>query len=168
VPSLFTDSGSQRLRATKAVRLLPGADPHTLGSINGHVEVRLPTRVETQSVTRPAPGATLAAHGAKVTITKVDGGDVQYQTAGDRDRVLDVRALNAAGQPLASVMKISSGFLLGEGTAAQVQYAGVVDKLEVAFAAEEQPLRWAFKLSDMSMAGKPGGRMRDLTPDFRP
>jgi hypothetical protein len=168
LPGLFTDSGGQRLRATKAVRLLPGADPRGLGAVSGHVELRLPTRVETLRVTRPAPGATLAAHGAKVTITRVEGGDVQYQIAGDRDRVLDVRALNAAGQPLASDMKISSGFLLGEGTAAHVQYAGVVDKLEVAFAAEEQPLRWPFKLTDMAMAGAPDSRIRYTPPDFRP
>jgi hypothetical protein len=168
VPGVFSASGGQRLRASKTVRLVPGADPHTLGAITGHVELRLPTRVETLSVARPAPGATLAAHGAKVTIIKVDGGDVQYQIAGVRDRVLEVRALNAAGQPLASEMKISSDFLLGEGTAAQTQYAGVVDKLEVAFVAEEQALRWPFKLTDLSMAGKPGGRMRDTTPDFRP
>jgi hypothetical protein len=168
VPGVFSTWGGQRLRATKTVRLLPGADPRMLGGITGHVELQLPTRVETRSVARPAPGTTLAAHGAKVTIVKVEGGDVQYQVAGARDRVLEVRALNAAGQPLSSDMKVSSDFLLGEGTAAQTQYAGIVDKLEVTFAAEEQALRWPFKLTDMSMAGKPGGRMRDMTPDFRP
>ena len=168
VPGVFTAWGGQRLRAAKTVRLVVGADPRTLGGITGRLELRLPTRVETLSVSRPAPGATLAAHGAKVTIIKVNGGDVQYQIAGARDRVLDIRALNAAGQPLASEMKISSDFLLGEGTAAQIQYAGVVDKLEVAIAAEEQALRWPFKLTDMSMAGKPGARLRDTTPDFRP
>src|SRR5262249_29754485 len=155
VPSSFTDSGGQRLRATKVVRLLPGADPHTLATISGRVELRLPTRVETLGVTKPVPGATLAAHGAKMTIIRVAGGEVQYQIAGARDRVLAVRALNAAGQPLASDMKLSSEFLLGEGLAAQAQYAGVVDRLEMVIAAEERPLRWAFKLTDMSMAGKP-------------
>jgi hypothetical protein len=168
LPGLFSATGGARLRAAKTVRLLVGADPHTLRGITGRVELRLPTRVETLTVSRPAPGATLEAHGVKVTIIKVDGGDVQYQIAGARDRVLDVRALNAAGQPLASEMKISSDFLLGEGTAAQAQYAGVVDKLQVAIAAEEQTLQWPFKLTDMSMAGKPGSRLRVTTPDFRP
>jgi hypothetical protein len=168
VPSSFTDAGGQRLRATKVVRLLPGADPHTLATISGRVELRLPTRVETVGVTKPVPGATLAAHGVKMTIIRVAGGEVQYQIAGARDRVLAVRALNAAGQPLASDMKLSSEFLFGEGLAAQAQYAGVVDRLEVVIAAEERPLRWAFKLTDMSMAGKPGARMRAITPDFRP
>jgi hypothetical protein len=168
LPSLFTASGAKGLRATKAVRLLPGADPHTLGGIAGHVELRLPTRVETLSVARPAPGATLATHGATVTITKVAGGEVGYQITGARDRVLDVRALNAAGQPLAADMKMSSDFLLGEGVAARAQYAGVVEKIEAAFAVEEQALQLPFKLTDLSMAGKPTGRMRDTAPDFRP
>src|SRR5262249_40991993 len=136
--------------------------------ISGRVELRLPMRVETLGVTKPVPGATLAAHGAKMTIIRVAGGEVQYQIAGARDRVLAVRALNAAGQPLASDMKLSSEFLLGEGLAAQAQYAGVVDRLEVVIAAEERPLRWAFKLTDMSMAGKPRRRVRAITPDFRP
>jgi hypothetical protein len=167
VPGTFTTWGGQRLRAAKSVRLLAGADPRALGHIAGHVEVRLPTRVETRAV-RATPGATLTAQGASITITKADGGDVQYQVAGARERVLDVRALNAAGQPLASDMRISSDFLFGEGQAAHVQYAGVVDRIEAAFAVEEQPLRWPFKLTDLSMTPKSAGRMRDTTPDFRP
>jgi hypothetical protein len=167
VPSTFGTWGGQRLRATKSVRLLAGADPRTLRAIAGHVEVRLPTRVETRAV-RATPGATLTAQGATITITTANGGDVQYQVAGARERVLDVRALNAAGQPLASDMKISSDFLFGEGQTARVQYAGVVDRIEASFAVEEQPLRWPFKLTDLSMTPKSTGRMRDTTPDFRP
>jgi hypothetical protein len=169
VPTTFTASGSQRLRATKAVRLLPGADPRTLGTISGHVDVRLPARVETVQAARPAAGATLTAHGASVTLTKIDGGELQYQITGARDRVLDVRALNAAGRPLATDMKLSSDFFLGDGRAVHAQYAGVIDRVEAVFAVDEQALRWPFKLTDLSMAGKPSaGRFRDTTPDFRP
>ena len=168
IPGPFTDSGGRRLRAKKAVRLAPGADPHTLGSVAGRVELRLPTRVEVLSVTRPAPGAKLASHGATVTFTKVEGGEVAYRITGVTDRVLDVRALNAAGRPLASEMKLSGDFLFGDGMAAQARYSGVVDKVEVAFAAEEQTLQWPFRLTDLSMAGKPAGIVRDTTPDFRP
>jgi len=168
IPGPFTASGGQRLRAKKAVRLVPGADPHTLGSLAGRVELRLPTRVETLSVTRPAPGAKLARHGATVTFTKVEGGEVAYQITGATDRVLEVRALNAAGRPLASEMKVSGDFLFGDGMAAQARYSGLVDKVEVTFAAEEQALQWPFRLTDWSMAGKPAGIARDTTPDFRP
>src|SRR6266446_6044006 len=117
IPGPFTDSGGRRLRAKKAVRLAAGADPHTLGSVAGRVELRLPTRVEMLSVTRPAPGAKLASHGATVTFTKVEGGEVAYRITGVTDRVLDVRALNAAGRPLASEMKLSGDFLFGDGMA---------------------------------------------------
>src|SRR3989454_6138706 len=168
IPGSFTASGGRRLRAKKAVRLAPAADPPTLGSVAGRVELRLPTRVEMLSVTRPAPGAKLASHGATVTFTKVEGGEVAYQITGATDRVLEVRALNAAGRPLASEMKVSGDFLFGDGTAAQARYSGLVDKVEVTFAAEEQTLQWPFRLTDWSMAGKPAGVARDTTPDFRP
>ena len=169
VPSTFTAPGSQRLRATKSVRLLPGADPRTLGSIGGHLEVRLPTRVETVQTQHPAAGTTLAAHGATVTLTKIDGGELHYQITGARDRVLEVRGLNAAGRPLASDMKLSTDFFLGDGRAVHVQYGGTVDRVEAIFAMDEQALRYPFKLTDLSMAGKPStGRFRDTTPDFRP
>src|SRR5438552_1758995 len=168
IPGPFTDSGGRRLRPKKAVLLAPGADPHTLGSVAGRVELRLPTRVEVLSVTRPAPRAKLASHGATVTFTKVEGGEVAYRITGVTDRGLDVRALNAAGRPLASEMKLSGDFLCGDGMAAQERYRGAVDKVEVAFAAEEHTLQWPFRLTDLSMAGKPAGIVRDTTPDFRP
>src|SRR3989442_6256067 len=82
IPGPFTDSGGRRLRAKKGRRLAPGADPHTLGSVAGRVELRLPTRVEVLSVTRPVPGAKLASHGATVTFTKGEGGEGAYQITG--------------------------------------------------------------------------------------
>ena len=170
LPGAFTESGSRRrLRARKAVRLVAGADSRTLGSITGLVELRLPTRVETKSLTHPAPGATLASDGVAVTFTKVAGGEVGYQITGAKERVLEVRALNAAGRPLASEMKVSGDFLFGDGVSAQTRYVGVVDAIEVAFAVQEHPLQFPFTLTDFSMAGKPaGGVVRDTTPDFRP
>jgi len=65
-------------------------------------------------------------------------------------------------------LKLSGDFLFGDGMAAQARYSGVVDKVEVAFAAEEQTLQWPFRLTDLSMGGKPAGIVRDTTPDFRP
>jgi len=65
-------------------------------------------------------------------------------------------------------MKLSGDFLFGDGMAAQARYSGLVDKVEVAFVTEEQTLQWPFRLTDLSMAGKPAGIVRDTTPDFRP
>src|SRR5206468_10588601 len=62
----------------------------------------------------------------------------------------------------------SVDFLLGDGAAGQKEYAGVVDRVEVVFVAEEQTVRSPFTLSDFSLAGKPRFVMQDKTPPFQP
>src|SRR4029077_11121268 len=56
-PAAFKSSGGRRLKATKAVRLIPGADPKALQSLTGHVQLRLPTRTEVVTLAHPAAGA---------------------------------------------------------------------------------------------------------------
>ncbi len=167
-PSSFTASMSQWVKATKAVRLIAGADPHALQSVSGHVELRLPTRTESVMISASQPGAKIERNGATFVVTGVTGGSVGYQILGARDRILHFRALNASGQPLASSGGFSADFLLGEGVAGQKEYAGGVDRVEVVFAAEEQTVRSPFTLNDFSLAGKPRSAMRDATPPFQP
>ena len=167
-PAAFTRSDARRLGAVKKLRLISGADPRALGSVSGRVQLRLPTRTDVVTVRHPAPGAEVEKHGATFTVTKVQGGSVGYQITGARDRVLDVRALNDKGQPLASSSSFSSDFMFGDGLSGQKNYSGVVDRLEITFAAEEKAVDLPFALTDFSFAGKPGGGPLDKTPPFRP
>lgn len=167
-PASFTTSIPGRLKATKVLRLIPGADPHKLQSVSGRVELRLPARTETVGLAHPAPGAKLERNGATFVITKVAGGSVSYQIMGAREKVLHFRALNAAGQPLASDMAFSTDFLLGAGTAGQKDYVGVVDRVEVVFAAEEEAVRLPFTLTNFALTSKPPTVALDRTPPFQP
>lgn len=167
-PSSFTTSIPGWLKATKTVRLIPGVDPHRLQSVSGHVELRLPTRAETVTLSRAQAGTKVERNGATFVLTSLTGGSVAYQIVGLRDRVLHFRALNASGQPLASSGGFSADFLLGQGVAGQKEYAGVVDRVEVVFAAEEQLVRLPFTLSDLSPTGRPHAVARDATPPFEP
>ncbi len=167
-PAAFTRSDARRLEAVKKLRLISGADPRALRSVSGRVQLRLPTRTDVATLRHPAPGAKVEKHGATFTVTKVQGGSVGYQIAGARDRVLDVRALNGTGQPLASSSSFASDFLFGDGLSGQKNYSGVVDRLEITFAIEEKAVEFPFVLTDFSFAGKPGGGPLDRTPPFRP
>jgi hypothetical protein len=167
-PTSFTTSLGSRLKATKAARLIPDADPHALQSVSGHVELRLPTRTETVTIPRPEPGTKIERNGATFVVTSVTVGTVGYQIIGTRDKILHFLARNASGQPLASTAAFSADFLLGEGVAGQKEYAGVVDRIEVVFTVEEQTIRAPFTLSDFSFAGKLRAVSRDTTPPFRP
>ena len=167
-PAVFTASFSRRLKAAKTLRLIAGTDPRTLQSVSGRVELRLPTRTETVSVLHPAPGAVLEKNGSRFTITEAKAGSVSYQITGARDDVLDFRALNGKGQPLASQSGFSADFLLGEGVSGQKNYAGVVDRVEVVFATAEQTVTFPFTLDDFSLAGQSGKAALDTAEAFRP
>lgn len=167
-PASFKTWGSHKIRATKTVRLIAGADPRALQSASGRVQLRLPTRTEVVSLDHPKPGASVDKHGAIFTVTKVEGGTVSYQIAGARDRVLLFRALNSKGQPLASPSSFSSDFMFGDGVSGQKDYSGLVDRLEIVFAADEEAMELPFTLTDFAPAGKAGLVLLDRTPPFRP
>ena len=167
-PASFKTWGSHKIRATKTVRLIAGADPRALQSASGRVQLRLPTRTEVVSLDHPKPGASVDKHGAIFTVTKVEGGTVSYQIAGARDRVLLFRALNSKGQPLASPTSFSSDFIFGDGVSGQKDYSGLVDRLEIVFAADEEAMELPFTLTDFAPAGKAGPVLLDRTPPFRP
>ena len=167
-PAAFKSWGSHALKATKTVRLIAGADPRALQSASGRVQLRLPTRTEVVSLDHPKPGASVEKYGALFTVTQVEGGTVSYQIAGARDRVLLFRALNSKGQPLASPSSFSSDFMFGDGVSGQKNYAGVVDRLEVVFAADEQAMELPFTLTDFALTGKEGPVVLDQAPPFRP
>jgi hypothetical protein len=168
LPAPFKTWGSHRLKATKTVRLIAGADPRALQSASGRVQLRLPTRTEVVSLDHPKPGASVDKFGAIFTVTRVEGGTVSYQIAGARDRLLLFRALNNKGQPLASPSSFSSDFLFGDGVSGQKNYAGSVDRLEVVFAADEEATELPFTLTDFAPAGKAEPLLLDRTPPFRP
>jgi hypothetical protein len=167
-PVPFRSTAGPRLRASKTVRLIAEADPRALQSVSGRVQLRLPTRTEVVSLPHPAAGAVADKLGAIFTVTGVEGGTLAYQIAGARERILFFRALNGKGQPLASPSSFSSGFMFGEGVAGQKEYSGVIDRLEVVFATEEEALELPFALTDFSLAGKAGGVALDRTAPFRP
>jgi hypothetical protein len=167
-PAPFLSIGSKRLRARKTVRLIAGADPRTLQSVTGHVQLRLPTRTEVVTLAGPKPGAVAERDGAIFTVTALEPGRVSYQVTGARSRLLLFRALNAKGQPLASPGAFSSEFMFGEGVSGQRQYSGEINRLEIVFAADEETMDLPFTLTEFVPAGKAAGAALDRTPPFRP
>jgi len=168
VPAPFKASTPGRLKAEKTVRLLRDAEADDIGSVSGHVELRLPTRTEAVTLPHPGPASTLRRDGTTVAVPKVDGGDVSYQITGAKDRVLLLRGLNDRGQPLAQMSAFSSDFLFGEGMAGGKNFAGKVDRLEVVFATEERTLAFPFTLIDAALKGAAGPVFPDTIPPFRP
>jgi hypothetical protein len=58
--------------------------------------------------------------------------------------------------------------MFGDGVSGQKNYAGVVDRLEVVFAAAEEAMELPFTLTDFALTGKAERVVLDQTPPFRP
>jgi hypothetical protein len=148
LPAEFaTAYGSSVREATKTVRLAPGADPRTLAGVEGHVELDLPVR--TESVRLSKTGETVSRGGAQLEITQLSGGSFSYHVSGKVVALLHVRALNAAGKPLARVSGSSMGSFLGNGSSGSNQYAGSVSQVEAVFVVEELAEQYPFRLSSI-------------------
>jgi hypothetical protein len=167
-PAKFTDSSAPRLRATKTLHLIAGTDPRTVQRIDGHVDLRLPTRTETIRVAHPTADTVIEKYGVAVRVTKIAGNTVSYEVTGARDRLLLLRALNAKGQPLDRSMMVSSDFLFGDGGSGQSEYQGAIDALEIVLAVDEQMLAYPFTLTDFSFEGEARSAQHDGTPEFQP
>jgi hypothetical protein len=167
-PASFSALSAPRLRATKTLHLVAGADQRAIARIDGHVELRWPTRTETIRIAHPALDTRIEKYGVAVRIAKVSGGSLGYEVTGERDRLLALRALNADGQPLDRTMRVSADFLFGDGRTVQSEYAGSIDAVELVLAAEEHELTYRFALNDLSLAGDTHPSMQDEVPEFLP
>jgi hypothetical protein len=58
--------------------------------------------------------------------------------------------------------------MFGDGVSGQKNYAGVVDRLEVVFAADEQAIELPFTLTDFALTRKAEPVVLDQAPPFRP
>jgi hypothetical protein len=167
-PAEFTSVSAPRLQASKNVQLIAGADARAIERIDGHIELSWPTRTETIRVAHPAVDTRIEKDGVAVRITKVAGGSLGYEVSGERDRLLALRALNAAGQPLDRTMRMSGDFLFGDGRTVEADYAGTIDAVELVLAAEEHALTYRFALDDFSLSGDSHSAMQDDIPEFLP
>ena len=109
-PAAFKSWGSHRLKATKTVRLIAGADPRALQSVSGRVQCACPRGRKSSAWTTRSPARRSRSTARSSPSPGWTGGTVSYQIAGARDRVLLFRALNSKGQPLASPSSFSSDF----------------------------------------------------------
>src|SRR6185437_7219980 len=167
-PADFSSVSAPRLQASKTVQLIAGTGARAIERVDGHIELRWPTRTETIRLAHPAMGTLIEKDGVALRLTKVAGRSVGYEVSGERDRLLALRALNAAGQPLDRTMMAASDFLFGDGRTVEANYAGSIDAVELVLAAEEHELSYRFALSDFSLAGDSHPAMQDEAPEFQP
>jgi hypothetical protein len=143
-PAEFEAGLEDQYQARKTVRLVPSADMAKITTASGVVTLRLPTKVESVRLSRPA-GQRAARGGATVTIAAVSGRHVAYQVSGDARRVLEIRALDGAGRPLERRERLEQASPFGPRSGT-LGFSAPVEQVEVFFAVEEQRRTFPFRV----------------------
>ncbi len=138
----FNDS----LAGEKKVRLKPGLRHADIHRIQGRVELSLPVDIETIRLAALDTEQTIDREGIRVTLQASAADTLDYKVYGDPDRLLEVRGLNAAAQPLSGSSSMSSGFLFGEGQSKSRSFAGQVANAEVVIALRDVEQSYPFEL----------------------
>ena len=138
----FNDS----LTGDKTVRLKPGVRHADIHRIRGRVELALPAEVETIRLAALDTEQTIDRQGIRVALQASAADTLDYKVYGDPARLLEVRGLNAAAQPLSGSSSMSSGFLFGEGLSKSRSFAGRVANAEVVIALRDVQQSFPFQL----------------------
>lgn len=138
---LFGDVG----QITKTVRLAPGARVEAIHRIKGRMSFTPPVLVRQLKLPLQA-GASVEHAGLRLYLARVGDGSVSYQVSGERERLLEVRALNSQGKALQEEWRMDS-----DGRVLQ-NYAGKVQALEVYVAEQVAQHSVEFQLENILAA----------------
>ncbi len=134
------------LTGDKTVRLKPGVRHADIHRIQGRVELALPAEVETIRLAALDTEQTIDRAGIRVALKASAADTLDYKVYGDAARLLEVRGLNAAAQPLSGSSSMSGGFLFGEGLSKSRSFAGQVANAEVVIALRDVEQSFPFQL----------------------
>ena len=124
---------------TKSVRLKPDSDFNQVANIKGTLDFSMPTSVKTVEL-ELKKGASYEQHGVRVFLNDVAQQRITYQLSGDKDKLLEVRALNKNGQVLKSSY---SSAISGKKTTA---FKGDIAKIQLLIATEQSRYKSDFSI----------------------
>ncbi len=153
----------------KSIALDAGVHSWEVGAVKGRVEVSVPLRVSRIGIDQPARGKRFGRNGVTLAVVGTKADSVSLRLGGETGRVLEVRALNAQGEPLALVSgghaPRSSG--AWEHGNHELKAYGRIAGIEVFVADESKTLTFPFSLSPSPMREKVDtSRLEDVFEPF--
>ena len=153
----------------KSIALDAGVHSWEVGAVKGRVEVSVPLRVSRIRIDPPARGKLFERNGVTLAVVGTKADSVSFRLGGKAGRVVEVRALNAQGEPLA----LASG---GHATRSSrtwehgdnvLEAYGRIAAIEVFVADESKTLTFPFSLSPSPTREKvDASRLEDVFEPF--
>jgi len=134
----------------KKVRLREGAQLADVATVEGYVELRLPTALQTLRVDAPLAGKVVEGSGVRLEFEAGPDGEVSYEVSGREDMLLAIRGRNAAGRALKSSGGSSMSGLFGSQKRVSKRFLGELAAVEVILVERESSMRYPYTLEDLA------------------
>ncbi|MCE3254300.1 MAG: hypothetical protein K0Q67_3320, partial [Cellvibrio sp.] len=124
------------IQGTKKIRLPDSINISNIGAIKGELSYKLPVEVERLKVGLPLAGKVINTQGMQLRFLSSSANRIYFQQAGNSDALLQVNALNADGQVLATTNIVRGANLSAAGTTTSIDVQGSVAAAEIIVASK--------------------------------
>ena len=137
------------LQGTKTVHLRRGILLSDIASIEGEIQLQLPSDIIKKRVRMPFKNKVVQTGGIRIKLKKATSNAVSFTASGEVGHLLETRALNGSGKYLRHAGSSSSSLFLGQGVNKDKQFRGQPKTVEFVLARktvkETYPFRFAFQ-----------------------
>lgn len=137
------------LQGTKTVHLRRGILQSDIASIEGEIQLQLPSEIIKKRVRMPFKNKVVQTGGVRIKLKEAKDNAISFTASGEVGHLLETRALNGSGKYLRNAGSSSSSLFLGQGVNKDKQFRGKPKVVEFVLASksiqETYPFRFAFQ-----------------------
>ena len=137
------------LQGTKTVHLRRGILLSDIASIEGEIQLQLPSDIIKKRIRTPFKNKVVQTGGVRIKLKEAKDNSVSFTASGEVGRLLETRALNGSGKYLRNAGSSSSSLFLGQGVNKNKQFRGQPKTVEFVLAKksvqEAYPFQFAFQ-----------------------
>ncbi len=142
------------LQGMKNIVLPAGIDLPNVGAVKGVIHHQLPLAIERVKIDGPLAGKTLEVQGIKFRFFNADSNRLYFQMSGNTDALLQVNALNEAGNALAKINTVRGNSFFDQNKMS-VDFQGKIAAAEIVVATQFEQKNYEFSIARLFPPAKP-------------
>lgn len=143
------------LQGMKKIVLPAGIDLPNVGAVKGVIHHQVPLGIERVKIDGPLAGKTLEVQGIKFRFFNADSNRLYFQMSGNTDALLQVNALNEAGNALARINAVQGNSFFDQGKTMSLDFQGNISAAEIVVATQVEQKNYEFSIARLFPPAKP-------------
>ena len=135
------------LQGTKTVHLRRGILLSDIASIEGEIQLQLPSDIIKKRVRTPFKNKVVQTGGVRIKLKELKGNSISFTASGEVGYLLETRALNGSGKYLRNAGSSSSSLFLGQGVNKDKNFHGQPKTVEFVLARKSSQKSYPFQFA---------------------